>query len=194
MGIQGVLDVVSGAPQVIPVRVQGQIDEIKTLPLGLDAGQPTFRKALDIEPIRVGGCGINDARKGQLRRLDVHVMVQIRPRVVLFVGPPRPPVIGIGSSKHLDQGVVEGQLLLGELSLDVVEGIALRTYEAGDVLGIVEGSDGVVQRELGPFIDLLEVSLGIGTHDQRRIQVEGNAALADAEGRKTSLGIVHGGL
>ena len=118
-------------------------------------------------------------------------MDQIGSLVTLLEGFPRANIVGIRRAVDLNQSVGEGQLLLRHRRTQVCQGVFLRAHEARHILGVIEGRQRVVQRQLRATIDLLEVTLRIHRlDDQAGIQIERDAAFRQADRRQPSLRVV----
>ena len=110
------------------------------------------------------------------------------------VGAARPDVLRIRRAVEFDECVGVGQLLLVHHGAEVGQRILLGPHQARHVLGVVKGDDGVVERALGPQINLFEVRVAIRAQDDVRIEIEGNGRGRQPQGRVPGLGVVHRGL
>ena len=125
-----------------------------------------------------------------LRHVNVQVMHEIGPDIILREGLPRTDVIGVGSSVDLDQLRRDRTLRVRDLRLHLLEAVLLRPDALGHGPGLLERQRGVLERPDRPIVQLLVVALGVRPRHQVGIDVERHAVPRQAQRRETRLGIV----
>ena len=117
-------------------------------------------------------------------------MQEIRAGIVLLVGFARADVIRVGRAVEFDELVCKRLLLALDGITLVIQGVLLLAQELGGSLGVVKGTDCILQGRSGALINLFVVRLA-GIHIGRR-DIEGQSTGREAERIEVGVRVVEG--
>ena len=88
------------------------------------------------------------------------MMEQIGAIIALGIGFSGADIVRIRRPIQFDQGMLVGQFLTGHLRFKVIQRVFLGSHHFGDPLGIVKCCRGVVHRNQGAAVNLVEMGEG----------------------------------
>ncbi len=129
---------------------------------------------------------------GEIRGVDVHVMVQVWPIIAGGVRARRPNVTRVRITKDLDEPVFVIPLFVGGIGGELFHAVLVAAQILAEGVGMIEEGDRVVQGLERALINLIEV--GLAQTDLGGINVEGHDSGCDTQRIQSRIGLVHLGL